>query len=47
VGVSAALDAETSPREMLAAVWHLSVCMDCRRFVRRLVLATHVLRSTR
>jgi hypothetical protein len=47
VGVSAAIDAEASPGELLAAAWHLSVCTDCRRFVWRLVLATRVLRSTR
>ena len=46
-GVSAAIDAEASVRELLSAAVHLSACAGCRTYVRRLVLATRLLRAAR
>ena len=44
--MSAAIDKEARPAELLAAVSHLADCEDCRRFVAEIGTVTRVLRST-
>ena len=47
VAASAMIDAEASALELLSAALHLSTCAGCRTYMRRLVLATRLLRAAR
>jgi len=44
--VSAGLDQEAAPGELLAASLHLATCPDCRLFCGRIDSVSRVLRST-